>query len=627
MRVIQRRGLLVDVFDIKEDGGKFYLAASWRDPVDGETRRYGLAVLSINDDLRFSMDYLLSGKEAYKVELSDKYLVLSGTGLWIYARKGEELVPLKEEYGTLVVDVKILGDVVYAVVGSVFSTYLVAYEITPYGVEDVGMFFDENMSGVFVVDDSHIAVRSGADIIVIDVSDPSNLREVERYEDVGILLATQRGGIAAIKKGDNLKIYKLPEKKYLGMVHQVGDVVSSFIDGYSLYVLKNTGDIEKYAPGDDRFLMKVDGFPTTIYEKDGMLLVGFEREGLMVCRNGKIRYLRSFNPWTGALKDENKLLLSSVEGVVELDISSPGYPSEISRASGFWAWHLEKKNEYLYVGGIWSSRGGDNIIREFFKGRILYNGLAILKKEKDGNLTEVKRVRLPETKSSFTTYDIYINGDILFAISDAGIVVMDINNRENPKAILEKRGINARYMWFDKGYGYVHLYPSGDVIVFKLGNDSVEEVGVIRDIGYIKVGYNAFGGRGGIRYISVGENGTLKIIGGLDIGVVESGTTDGKRLYVSSYYEDKHKLWIIDGSTVEDYDTPHLKNLIFKDGYLFASARISEKEWDVVKYDVSRGLKEIDRITGMGDLFNSVISVGDYLYYLDGRRGIAILEV
>ncbi|GEM_PF-2438217 len=627
MKVIQRRGLLIDVFDIKEDGGKFYLASSWRDPVDGETRRHGLAVLSIDNDVSVSLDYVLSGKEAYKVELSEKYLVLSGTGLWIYGRKGEELIPLKEEYGTLVVDVKILGDVVYAVVGSVFSTYLVAYEITPYGVEDVGMFFDENMSGVFVIDDSHIAVRSGADVIVIDVSDPSNLREVERYEDVGILLATQRGGIAAIKKGDNLKIYKLPEKKYLGMVRQVGDVVSSFIDGYALYVLKNTGEIEKYAPGDDRFLMKVDGFPTTIYEKDGMLLVGFEREGLMICRSGKIRYLRSFNPWRGSLREENKLILSSVEGVVNLDISSPDSPSEISRASGFWAWHLEEKEEYLYVGGIWSSRGGDNIIREFFKGRILYNGLVILKKEGDGSLAEVKRIRLPETKSSFTTYDMYINGDILFAISDAGIVVMDIKDRENPNIVFEKRGINARYMWFEENYGYVHLYPSGDVIVYKIEKDSVKEVGFVGDVGYVKVGYNAFGGRSGIRYISVEENGMLKIIGVLDIGVVEAGTTDGKRLYVSSYHEDKHKLWIIDGSNVAEYETPRLKNLIVKDGYLFASVRISEKEWDVVKYDVSRELREVDRITGMGDIFNDVIAVGDYLYYLDGRRGIAILEV
>ncbi|UZN23519.1 hypothetical protein GM182_06590 [bacterium 3DAC] len=625
MKVVGRRGLLKDVFDIKYHDGYFYLAASWRDPVDGESMRSGLVRLHVEKDLSTEIEYLLSGKEAYKVEISNEYLVLSGTGLWIYARRGDEFIPLKEEIGTLVVDVKLVGNLVLAVVGSVFSTYLVVYEITPHGVEDVGIFFDENMSGLFVIGDTYVAVRSGSDVIILDISDPSNIRQVDRYDDAGILLASQSPGIAVLKKDNSLKLYKLPEKKYLGMVKDIGDVVSSFIDGYSLYVLKNTGEIMKFSPGDDRCLFKVDGFPTTVYEHDGVILVGFENEGLLLWRDSKQRWVKSFSPWYGAIKENDRLLLGAVEGAVELDISKPEKPSEISRVKGFWAWHLEKKDDYIYVGGIWSSRGGENIIKEFFKGRILYKGIVILKKNNDV-LTEVSRIRLPETKSSFTTYDVYIKDNLLFAVSDAGMIVMDISTPEEPKVVYEKRGIHVKYVWFEDDTAYIHLYPSGDVIVFHISGDDIQEVQMVHDVGYIKIGYKAFGGRSGVRYISTSDEG-LKIIGGLDVGMVEDGITDGRRLYVSSYHEDKHKLWIIDGSNVEEYEVPHLKNLLYRDGYLYASAQVGGKEWDIVKYDVSRGLKEVERIEDMGDIFNYAMWVGDYMYFLDGRRGVAILEV
>ena len=625
MKVIGRRGLLRDVFDIKYHGGYFYLAASWRDPIDGESMRSGLVRLHVDEDLSTDIEYLISGKEAYKVEISDEFLVLSGTGLWIYGRKGDEFVPLKEEVGTLVVDIKLVGNLVLAVVGSVFSTYLVVYQITSHGVEDVGIFFDENMSGLFVISDTYVAVRSGSDVIILDISDPANIKQVDRYDDIGILLASQSPGMAVLKKDNNLRLCKLHEKKYLGMVKDIGDVVSSFIDGYTLYVLKNTGEIMKFSPGDDRFLFKVDGFPTTIYEYDGLVFVGFENEGLMIWKEDKQRWVKSFSPWYGAIREENRILLGTVEGVVELDISRPERPSEISRVKGFWAWHLEKKDDYIYVGGIWSSRGGENIIKEFFKGHILYNGIVILKKE-DETLREVRRIRLPETKSSFTTYDVYIKDNLLFAVSDAGMIVMDISEPDNPKSIYEKRGIHVRYVWFEEDRAYVHLYPSGDVIIFDISGNEIQEIGTVHDVGYIKVGYKAFGGRSGIRYISTSDGG-LKVIGGLDVGMVEDGTTDGKRLYVSSYDEDKHKLWIIDGSNVEEYEVPHLKNLLYKNGYLYASAQVGGKEWDIVKYDVSRDLKEVERIKDMGDIFNYAMWVGDYLYFLDGRRGVAILEV
>ena len=625
MDIVARRGLLKDVFDIKYHNGYFYLAASWRDPIDGESMRSGVVRLKVESDLATDIEYLLHGKEAYKVEVNDKFIVLSGTGLWIYARKGEELIPLKKENGTLVVDIKLVDNIVLAVVGSVFSTYLIAYEITESGVSDVGIFFDENMSSLFVLDRNHIAIRSGNDVIVLDISDPSNMKEISRYDDVGILLALKSPGIAVLKKDNNLKLYRLPEKKYVGMVKDIGDVVSSFIDGYSLYVLKNTGEIMRFSPGDDRLLFTVDGFATAIYEKDDILLVGFEGDGLLIWKDGNKRWFRSFSPWYGAIRDENRLLLSAVEGTIELDITHPDKPSEISRAGGFWAWHLEKIDEYIYVGGIWSSRGVGDIIKEFFKGRILYNGLIILKKE-DDNLKEIRRIKLPETKSSFTTYDIYIKDPLLFAVSDSGIIVMDISDRENPKVIYQDRGYHVKYVWFEGNRAYVHLYPTGDVLVFELNGTNVKKIGRVRDVGYIQVGYQAFGGRAGIRYIST-SSGELKVIGGLDVGMVEDGVSDGKRLYVSAYHEDKHKLWIIDGSNVEEYTTPYLKNLLYKDGYLYASAQVEGKQWDIIKYDVKGELKEVERVKGMGDIFNHAMLIGKYLYFLDGRRGIAILEV
>ena len=69
-----------------------------------------------------------------------------------------------------------------------------------------------------------------------------------------------------------------------------------------------------------------------------------------------------------------------------------------------------------------------------------------------------------------------------------------------------------------------------------------------------------------------------------------------------------------------------MKNLVYKDGYLYASAQVGGKSWDLVKYDVTHGLKEIERIENMGDIFHRVMVVRDYIYLLDGRRGITILE-
>lgn len=623
MKIVERVGLLIDVFDIAYNDGYYYLAGTWRDPVDGESMRFGVIRLKPGEDLTGSIEYLISGKEAYKIKISDQFLVVSGTGLWVYKRRNHEFIPLSEEEGNLVVDIELIDNLILAVVGSVFSTYLVVYELTSTGIYEAGIFFDVNMSGVFNLGNGFVAVRSGSDLLILDISDPSNIVQVERYEDIGVLVTAGANGVTVLKKENDLKLYKFPGKKYVGMVKDVGDVVATHLDGYNLYVVKNNGDIIKFAPGDDRFLFHVDGFPTSVYENNGVIVVGFEKEGVLVCKDGKVRWMRYFNPWYG-VSDDNRLILSTVEGVIQLDISDPGKPTEIDRVKGFWAWHLDQKDEFIYVGGIWSSRGGVDIIREFFKGRILYNGIVILKREGD-LLKEVKRIKLPETKSSFTTYDIYIKDQLLFAASDAGLVVMNISSPEEPEVVYVKRGIHIRHVWFQGNDVYVHLYPLGDVIQYTVDGNDVREKGIIRDVGYMKLGYNVFGGQSGLRYISV-TDGTLKVIGGIDIGIVEDGTTDGNRLYVSTYHEDTYKLWIIDGSNVESYETNHLRNLIYKDGYLYASAQVSGKSWDLVKYDVTNGLKEIERIKNMGDIFHRVMVVRDYIYLLDGRRGIAILE-
>ena len=125
MKIVGRVGLLIDVFDISYSNGYYYLAATWRDPIDGESVRFGVVRLKPENDLVSSIEYLISGKEAYKIKISDQFLVISGTGLWVYKRRNDTLIPLSEEEGTLVVDIELIDNLILAVVGSVFSTYLV----------------------------------------------------------------------------------------------------------------------------------------------------------------------------------------------------------------------------------------------------------------------------------------------------------------------------------------------------------------------------------------------------------------------------------------------------------------------------------------------------------------------